>query len=73
MSAEALLISIRARKTATWRRHEGTYKKARNVQIETIPAHETCVAQKIIILIRNTYKTVPRKPQRSKEQKTMLS
>lgn len=35
MSAEALLISIRARKTATWRRHEGTYKKARNVQIET--------------------------------------
>lgn len=34
MSAEALLISIRARKTATWRR-EGTYKKARNVQIET--------------------------------------
>lgn len=35
MSAEALLISIRARKTATWRRYEGTYKKARNVQIET--------------------------------------
>lgn len=35
MSAEALLISIRARKTATWRRHEGTYKKARNAQIKT--------------------------------------
>lgn len=35
MSAEALLISIRARKTATWRRYEGTYKKARNAQIET--------------------------------------
>lgn len=35
MSAEALLISVRARKPATWRRLEGTYKKARNVQIET--------------------------------------
>lgn len=69
MSAEALLISIRARKTATWRRHEGTYKKARNVQIETFGRKLSLRRLKI----RNTYKTVPRKPQRSKEQKTMLS